>query len=109
MSLLEKVNKVDNKYHSPKFRRAIEDHLTLLRKDVTANAVGSDKGLQFKNNYYGLLAALAVQPKYRYVVMRVNKITNPKLSGVVGTVYLPNFKTVDTLIGTLNLAERNLF
>ncbi|AFI55439.1 hypothetical protein TSMG0156 [Halocynthia phage JM-2012] len=109
MALKARVNVPDSKYFTDEFRRTIEDHLTILRSNTTVQSIDSGTGLKFNNNFHGLVAFLNIAPKYRYIVMRVNKITNPKLCGTIGTLYIPDFKVVETLISTLNLSQRDLF
>lgn len=109
MALKTKVKVPDSKYFSSEFRRVIEDHLSILRANTTAQTIDSGISLKFNNNFHGLACYLNIAPKYRYIVMRVNKIINPKLCGQIGTLYLPDFKTIETLISTINLSQRDLF
>lgn len=109
MSLKNKVKTVPIKYHTDAFRRNLEDHLPLLRRNVKAESIPSNLGLKYQNNFNGLLTHYQIPSKYRYVVMRVNKIINPRLCGVIGTLYIPSFKEVEELLNTMNLVERDLF
>lgn len=109
MGLLKRAPIVNKKYFTDAFRRDIEDHLTILRNDVTATSIPSNIGIKFKDNYLGLLTYLEVPPKYKYVVMRVNKLMNPKASGYVATVYLPSFSKIEDILSTTAIAERDLF
>lgn len=109
MTLKTKVNLVPAKYHSDGFRRNLEDHLPLLRKNVKAESVPSNLGIKFENNFNGLLTHYQVQAKYRHIVARINKIVNPRLCGVIGTLYIPDFNEIENLLSTMNLVERDLF
>lgn len=109
MSLSKKVQIPDKKYFSDKFIRVIEDHLEILRTGVTVLTIDGGTSQKFKNNFYGLMNYLNVAPKYRHTVMRVNKIRNPKLCGQLTTVYIPDYKKIESLVTTIELAERDLF
>lgn len=109
MGLKSKISLVNGKYLTSRFRRAIEDHLPLFKANVSTVTVDGGTSLKYKNNYLGLLNHYNVRPRYHYVTMRLNEITNPKLVVDVTVIYLPNFTEVDNLVSTLDLKEKELF
>lgn len=104
--LIDKIKRVDNKWHTETFRRTLEDHLTYLRRNTAPIVVYSAVGLKYQNNFIGLLNHFNYLPKYHHSIMRVNKITNPRLIGVMGTIYLPDLKMLDKLISILDTKEQ---
>lgn len=109
MSLKDKVTQVDAKYHTDSYRRVIEDHRAILRENSSITTIDSGTGLKFENNYLGLLNSLNIRPRYRFAVMRINNIINPRACGVVGRIYLPNYGDIDNLVSMVEISERDLF
>lgn len=100
MSLLESTLD-DTALGHEDFKVMLEDHLAVLSAKENIQSISDIVPMdayRFEYDFFGLLRYLGIQPRYHWVVMRVNGLASPadyqrdKLS-----ILIPNFDLVENL------------
>lgn len=94
--------------YTREFHNMLENHTLQLLRSSGVQAIGVENGLalQYDSDFFGLLAALLVPPKYHWVVMRCNGMYSPTdYKSSVTSVILPNFDEIDELQGMFNASS----
>lgn len=83
------------------YHNMLENHVLLLLQSSGTQilTVQNGQALQYDSDFFGLLTALLVPPKYHWVVMRCNNMYSPiDYKSSMTTVILPNFEELDELL-----------
>lgn len=98
-------------HYTAEWMRMIESHLTFLRAVSADNVVQVEPQMAYKyeGDLYGLLQQLRVRSEYRWVVMRLNDMTNPdQLAADRTTLVFPDFKLVESLTKTFQTSKKKI-
>lgn len=89
----------DDDYHTDRFIKLIEDHLTILKSTIV-NYINIEPidSYRYDGDFYGLLSKYLIENKYHYTYMRVNGFQNSGgFKKDINTINVPDVKFIDTL------------
>lgn len=96
-------------FYQDNFRNTLEDFVTLLRNDSTTSQliVTPIRILQFKFDFFGLLAAYNIPIELHYLTMRMNYLTSPQddIDYLIGTDNNPTPLLIPSSTRVNNLAQ----
>lgn len=98
MSLHESTyNDVD--LGSDEFKSVLEDHLSVLKDSVqTRIPIDPVDAGRFEYDFYGLLRNQSIDPRYHWIVMRVNGLSNPnQYTRKITQIAIPDFDSIETI------------
>lgn len=95
----------------PVVKNIMTQHLQYLKTaGVTREAIIDNK---YKGKYYGdfyaVLSELGLDPKYHYLTMLLNGLTNPiEFINQFDTVFIPDTDIIDQILAVYNTGKANL-
>ena len=100
MSLLDETFN-DAELGNEDFKVLLEDHLEILKSDANLSRMADIAPIdadRFEYDFYGVLRLLNIQPKYYWVVMRVNNLHSPTdYRRNMLSIRIPDFDSVEKL------------
>lgn len=88
-------------YYDPVFKAVLEDHMTNLRTDPEARILDleENKVYQWLGDLFGLLRSYSVEPRYYWIIMRMNSMDSPTdLSEEHKTLLMPGSATIRKIL-----------
>lgn len=101
----------DSDFAEDSFRALLEDHLPNIKQSTNSRFLDVDpaEAYHYKNNFYGLLYAMRIEPKYHWIVMRSNDIKSSLLfDGILPKILHPDLNMIDSLYGTWRTRYRSM-
>lgn len=87
-------------FYAPEFRNTLEYHIPSLKTSdqTTVLIIKPAEALQFRGDYFSLLAQYAIPPHYHWVVMRCNDYYSPmEFTESDLKIIVPDFGALDQL------------
>jgi hypothetical protein len=87
-------------YYSTELRLIFEDHMSYLRDSTEMSILSVEPTMAYKyeGDLFGLLFHYNVPFEYHWIVMRVNKMTNPNQSkSTLISLFVPNRSVIERL------------
>lgn len=87
-------------YYNIELRNILEDHLTYFRNsnDITILNIEPAMAYKYEGDFFGLLSYYNVPFEYHWLVLRINKMTNPNQNkSTLLSVNVPNRLSVERL------------
>ncbi len=100
----------DAVYYTPGFLRTCESLLPKLRSSPTNTVLSIEPtlGHRYQGDFYGMLTASRIAPKYHWITMRVNDISSPdQYDGTQLDFILPDFSIVESQMVMYKTLYRN--
>ena len=97
-------------YYTPGFLRTCESLLPQLRAapNNTVLTIEPTLGNRYQGDFYGMLTASRIPPKYHWITMRVNDIDAPdQYDGTQLDFILPDYSTVESQMVMYKTLYRN--
>lgn len=87
-------------YYTAAWRQIVEDHLSLLRNAPNSEVITVDPmmGYRHEADLIGFLTSINVDPRYHYVIMRVNGMKDEsELNEFTGSLIMPPEAAIERL------------
>ena len=94
------INPGPSIYYDDDFRRVLEDHLSLLKKDPSTSVlnIAPQKAYKYEFDLYGLLSDYNIQPQLHWLAMRLNGMTSPTdATKDITSLLIPDTNVVDRI------------
>lgn len=87
-------------YYTASWRQVVEDNLTVLRnaRDSKQHQVDPMSGYRHEGDFIGYLTSLKIDPRYHYVIMRVNGMKDgSEFNEFSGSLIIPPEDAIERL------------
>ena len=97
-------------FYNPSFRATLETHLSLLRehKDTDFLTIESYPAHKYEYDFYGLLSFYKVEPKYHWLILRMNEMTSPpEYTSDITAILIPSNAVVGSIVQAYRTSNKN--
>lgn len=87
-------------YYSDDLRNVFEDHMTYLRNSTELSIVSIEPAMAYKyeGDLFGLLFHYNLSFEYHWIIMRINKMTNPNQNkSSLTSLFIPNRSLIERI------------